>query len=122
MSEPAEFMLARTVDDRARSHALRVEAALPVGVLSAAGALHDVVEDGLATLAEVAERFGVEVATVVELVTRRPGEVYADFVRRAAADPRSRAVKLADVRDNLRDLPDGSTLRGRYLRALSFLE
>ena len=36
----------------------------------------------------------------VESVTRRDGESYDDFVRRAADNPIGRRVKLADLADN----------------------
>lgn len=45
--------------------------------------------------------FAPEVIAGVDAVTRRAGEVYADFVVRAARDPIGRIVKRADVMDNL---------------------
>jgi hypothetical protein len=34
-------------------------------------------------------------------MTRRSGESYEEFVARAAANPMSRPVKIADLRDNI---------------------
>jgi hypothetical protein len=38
----------------------------------------------------------------VDAMTRRARESYKDFVLRAAANPTSRAVKIADLKDNIR--------------------
>ncbi len=65
--------------------------------------LHDVVEDNpawpLARLAE--EGFADDILQAVDDISRREGESYEDFVRRAAQRPLARAVKLADLRDNM---------------------
>ena len=65
--------------------------------------LHDVVEKNrqwsFARLAS--EGFKPKVVEAVDAMTRRPGESYEDFVLRAAANPTSRAVKLADLKDNI---------------------
>lgn len=99
----------------------------------AAALLHDVAEDH-PELWE-SERTGVDADVVkhVEALTKRDGESYPDFVERAAADERSRAIKLADVRDNhggLGNLPTdtdaerarAAKLRARYGDALERLE
>ncbi|MFD6727512.1 HD domain-containing protein [Corynebacterium xerosis] len=99
----------------------------------AAALLHDVAEDH-PELWE-SERTGVDADVVkhVEALTKRDGESYPDFVERAAADERSRAIKLADVRDNhggLGNLPTDTDaeraraekLRARYGDALERLE
>jgi (p)ppGpp synthase/HD superfamily hydrolase len=65
--------------------------------------LHDVLEDCPAWSAERlrTEGFGPPVIAALEALTRRAGEPYMDFVRRAAAHPIARSVKLADLEDNL---------------------
>ena len=64
--------------------------------------LHDVCEDcpgwDFARLRR--EGFSETVLTALETVTKRDGESYEDFVRRAGANSIGRAVKLADLRDN----------------------
>ncbi len=62
-----------------------------------AGLLHDVVEDTSVTLDDL-RNLGYPEAVVraVDSVTRREGETYMDLIRRAAADPIGREVKLAD--------------------------
>lgn len=66
-----------------------------------AGLLHDVVEDTAITADDLRARGCPEpVVRAVESVTRRPGEDYVAMVRRAAADPLGRIVKLADNAHN----------------------
>jgi hypothetical protein len=99
-----------------------------------AGWLHDVVEDTAdsedpITLADLAAvGFSPEVVSAVDSVTRRPGETYMDMIRRAAADPIGRLVKLADNADNSDEerlvyLPreDAEFLRTRYAKARTVL-
>ena len=65
--------------------------------------LHDVVEKNpewsLSRLAS--EGFKPKVIQAVDAMTRRPEESYDDFVLRAIANPTSRAVKVADLNDNI---------------------
>ena len=110
-----------------------VEAAGGAPQLVAAALLHDVAEDHPEFWAVVRDGVARDVVKHVETVTRRAGESYPDFVERAAADGQSRAIKLADVRDNhrsLHNLPTGTDderarvekLRARYEKALERLE
>lgn len=61
-------------------------------------------------------------------VTKGEGEEYEDFVRRAAANPIGRTVKLADLRDNLDItrlpvLTEEDTMRlNKYKNAVRMLE
>ena len=95
-----------------------------------AGVLHDVLEDTPITADDLRGRGCPEaVVRAVESVSRRPGESYGDMVRRAAADPLGRLVKLADNRHNsdegrLAALPaeQAERLRAKYARAREFLE
>ena len=63
--------------------------------------LHDVLEDTDA-LPEVEMRriFGDRITDGVLSVTRRDGEDYAAFVRRAGENPLGREVKISDLIDN----------------------
>lgn len=64
--------------------------------------LHDVVEDSDWTLDRLrAEGFPAAVVQAIDCVTRRPEESYEAFVERSKSDPLARAVKLADLDDNL---------------------
>lgn len=86
--------------------------------------LHDAVEDGGVNIEEIKIKFGTEIATLVDAITRRPGETYDEYLDRAYADPITKTVKIADIMANLLqtlhpDCPeDKRGLPKRYLRAL----
>jgi (p)ppGpp synthase/HD superfamily hydrolase len=64
--------------------------------------LHDVVEDSSWTLADLQnEGFSEEVLDALDKLTKREGEEYMAFVKRAKDNPIARAVKIADTRDNM---------------------
>jgi (p)ppGpp synthase/HD superfamily hydrolase len=67
------------------------------------GILHDVVEKNPQWSLHRLEGEGFKptIIEAVDAMTRRAGESYEDLVLRAAANPISRAVKLADLRDNI---------------------
>ena len=64
--------------------------------------LHDVCEDCPGwTLDQLrGEGFSDRIIDALQSVTKRDGEDYEDFVRRAAANSIGRRVKLADLHDN----------------------
>lgn len=90
--------------------------------------LHDVVEDSDWTLEGLRhEGFTEEVLTAVDHLTKRPGEDYDVFVRRAVQDPLALTVKIADLEDNLdqtrlkKPMTDQDRARmARYQRALAY--
>lgn len=64
--------------------------------------LHDVVEDTAYTVADLArEGFSDAVIEAIRAITRGEGEPYEAYIRRLGQNPIARAVKLADLRDNL---------------------
>ena len=66
-----------------------------------ASVLHDVIEDTDTTLDEVAELFSPEVATLLDAISRRPGEEYVAYVERCvAAGASAIRLKQADLTDN----------------------
>ena len=89
--------------------------------------LHDIVEDTPCTLDHLV-RLGFDeelIVRPVEILTRRDGETYFDYIRRIAAsgDATALAVKRADLLDHLRDtaaIPDG--LAKRYRKALAMID
>lgn len=94
-------------------------------LLTISGLLHDTVEDTGVTLEQIEAEFGPCVTQTVDGVTRRWDETYLDMIARAAADPRSRVVKLADNWHNLStmeglaqvDPSAAGSLRARYNQA-----
>ena len=83
-------------------HPLRVMLACTDEAERVAALLHDTVENcpGV-SLQTIERRFGPAIAEAVEALTRRPGEDDPDFIRRCGANPIARAVKIADLRDNM---------------------
>jgi (p)ppGpp synthase/HD superfamily hydrolase len=87
-----------------------------------------VVEDTDVTLKEIAA-LSPKVAALVDAVTRRPGETYETFVLRAGQDTEARAIKIADLADNVSrldrlaqlDPAKATRLEVRYRRALAVL-
>jgi (p)ppGpp synthase/HD superfamily hydrolase len=92
--------------------------------------LHDVCEDcpGWTFNKLRAEGFSDHIIAALDSVTKRDGEDYEAFARRAAANPIGRRVKLADLKDNC-DLSRISNPTekdhervGKYRRAIQLIE
>jgi hypothetical protein len=82
-------------------------------VVMTAAFLHDVLEDTKVTEEDLRAQFTDEVVDAVVAVTRLPGETYMDFVRRSMKNEMGRKIKIADIKDNMRDLPEDHGLRKR---------
>ena len=84
-------------------HPLRMMLSLTDPDQRMAAVLHDVIEDCAVTAAQLlAEGFPPQVVAAVQALTKHgEDEAYEDFVRRAARNPIARAVKLADLHDNM---------------------
>lgn len=106
------------------NHPIRVAASFRDPLLATIAVLHDVIEDTPTTLDSIGVRWGREVASVVDTLSRREGEPYAAYIERVATDPLAIEVKRADIADNLAridEIPDRDTrmtLRDRYIAAL----
>ena len=90
--------------------------------------LHDTIEDtGVTPDYLHSQGFPDEIIEGVLSVTKREGESYEDFVRRAALNPLGREVKRADLEDNmdirrLETISDDDVTRLRkYLKAWHYL-
>ena len=96
-------------------------------LLMTAAILHDTVEDSPLTLLDIRETFGTEIAQMVDGLTRRKDEIYAEYVNRAAKSKETRWIKMADLLDNLDESrlakkTDKDRQRmDRYLDSLAFL-
>ncbi|HTF12317.1 MAG TPA: HD domain-containing protein [Asanoa sp.] len=94
-----------------------------------AGLLHDVVEDCGVTLNQLrAMGYSERVVSAVDSVSHRDGETYLDAIRRAAADPLGRLVKLSDNATNgseerlaLLEAATADRLRRKYAKARAVL-
>lgn len=112
-------------------HCLRVANQMPMdSALYEAALLHDVVEDGCATLDDLAAA-GVSprALALVEILTRRPGETYPDYLARVKADPDAAQIKRADLADNLAGwrltrlaAAEAGRLTMKYTQALEYLD
>lgn len=83
-------------------HPIRVMLQLDSEIDRIVAILHDVVEDTRFTLNDLKKRgYSASIVKAVNALTRREGEAYEDFVKRAGLNPIARKVKLADLRDNM---------------------
>jgi len=110
-------------------HPLRVMLACKGDAARIAAVLHDVIEDTDWTPEALrAEGASEEILAALDAVTKREGEGYPDFVKRAARNPIGCEVKIADLQDNM-DLSritspsDADLIRvERYRAALEYLK
>lgn len=65
-----------------------------------AGTLHDVVEDTEVTIEMIRILFGKEIARLVDLVTRKEGESYMQFIDRVKTCPKATLIKKCDIMHN----------------------
>ena len=83
-------------------HPLRMMFSLESEDEKIAAILHDVVEDTPWTFKQLrGEGFEEAVLTALKHLTKRRGEDYMGFVKRAARNPIARRVKIADLEDNM---------------------
>lgn len=106
------------------NHPIRVSGRVlsPVGKVVAL--LHDTIEDCGVTEEELAALFGSEVAEAVAMLSRPEGVEYADYIAglKAAGNATVIEVKLADLAENLTDMPENKQkLRTRYEAAVAVL-
>jgi guanosine-3',5'-bis(diphosphate) 3'-pyrophosphohydrolase len=83
-------------------HPIRVMLKLEAEDKRIAAMLHDTVEDCEVELGEIRTNFGPAIADAVDALTRREGESYMDFIERCGANDIARAVKWADLCDNMK--------------------
>jgi (p)ppGpp synthase/HD superfamily hydrolase len=67
-----------------------------------AAVLHDVIEDTQWTIDQLrAEGFSDRIIHLVDLLSRKPLESYAEFIERVRTDPVAVKIKIADLEDNM---------------------
>ncbi|ACX80304.1 metal dependent phosphohydrolase, HD region [Aggregatibacter phage S1249] len=90
--------------------------------------LHDSVEDTESTFDDLTHYFGNTVAQAVDAITKRKGELYADYLKRVKANPIARLVKIADLSHNmdlsrlLKITEKDLDRKAKYIKAKEFLE
>ncbi len=83
-------------------HVLRVMSRMTTDEERLVAILHDVVEDSHHTIEELrATGFPAPVVAAVEKLTKPEGADYMAYVRALRDDPLARALKLADLEDNM---------------------
>ncbi len=83
-------------------HPLRVMLACEGQAAQIVAVLHDVIEDTDWTPDALrAEGASDKILAALDTVTRREDETYSEFIERAARNEIGRAVKIADLHDNL---------------------
>ena len=110
-------------------HPLRMIFSVETDEEKMAAVLHDVVEDSDWTLDDlIKEGFSENVIEAVDRLTRKEGDSYEQFIEIAGGHPVSRAVKKADLTDNMdlsriKNLREKDVLRiKKYKKALANLE
>ncbi|MDN9008817.1 guanosine-3',5'-bis(diphosphate) 3'-pyrophosphohydrolase [Brevibacillus laterosporus] len=110
-------------------HPLRVMMYMPSDEARAVAVLHDVLEDTDVTAEDLrVAGFPKEVVEAVVILTKNPKEEYDSYIKRVKQNQLARAVKIADIKDNL-DLTriaepteDDLARIEKYKRALKELE
>lgn len=86
-------------------------------ILPTAALLHDVVEDCGVTVEVIDILFGNQVGKLVDCLTQRDDELYADFIDRVCKTPEAAFIKLHDILHNLKDLDQSDSRYIRYRKA-----
>ncbi len=63
--------------------------------------LHDVIEDTDITLEDLERVFPPCITTAVNVITKRKGDDYGEYLRRVASNRIAYSVKLADMKNNM---------------------
>ncbi|MBZ0167764.1 MAG: GTP pyrophosphokinase [Candidatus Omnitrophica bacterium] len=90
-------------------HPLRVMVSMQNELQQMVAVLHDVVEDSPWTIEQLrAEGFSEAVLDAVAALTKSADDDYQEYLQRVRSNPVARAVKLADLRDNMNvpELPE----------------
>jgi (p)ppGpp synthase/HD superfamily hydrolase len=101
------------------SHPLRVMRSVETEAERIVAILHDVLEDTRYSIRDL-QRMGYkdEIVAALDALTRRKGERYQRFIRRAGKNPLARRIKIADLEDNM-DIRRLKTLKPSDLRRLA---
>lgn len=99
-------------------HPIRVMLACSTQEECIVAILHDLIEDTPLTLEDIRLKgFSEEIITALDTLTKRPEEIYDDYIDRILTDALACRVKLADLCDNS-DLTRIATPKKKDLRRL----
>jgi (p)ppGpp synthase/HD superfamily hydrolase len=106
------------------SHCRRVADKQPDEERRTIAYLHDVAEraPGWTLTRLMGEGFSPGIITAVDALTRRMGETDDAFLRRAISNPLARAVKKADLEDNLAQMREKGGNGDQYERGLRLID
>lgn len=83
-------------------HPLRLMMQMKTETEKIVAVLHDVIEDTSVTLRDLQGMgFSEEVIKAIDCLSRREGEVYADFIENISKNKIAKTVKIADLEDNM---------------------
>ena len=83
-------------------HPKRVAACCVTDIQKAAALLHDVIEDTPVTADDLlSQGINKRIVDIVCLLTHKQSVLYMDYVKTISYDADARAVKMADLRDNM---------------------
>ena len=108
------------------NHSLHIAEQMDDEYSTCVALLHDVVEDSDITCNDLSKIFPYDVINAVNLLTRRNGELYADYINRIKKNSIATKVKLADLAHNMDktrciDNPLNVELIEKYLMAYTIL-
>lgn len=83
-------------------HPLRVMMRMNTEDEKVTALLHDVIEDTDTTMDDLRKKgFPENILTGIDCMTKREGEPYDEYIKRAESNPISLKVKIADLEDNM---------------------
>lgn len=82
-------------------HPLYVATMVDTKLETVVAILHDVFEDSKIKRSDIENLFSEEVLNTVELLTRKPGVDYFDYIKEICKNKVARKVKLADLEHNM---------------------
>ena len=108
-------------------HPARVGAAFDTEAEVCVGLLHDVIEDTEVTIEDLRKAgFTEDILKALSLMTHEKSVPYMDYVASVAENPLARAVKIEDLKDNIKREPEGEKRNEKrfekHIRALEYLE
>ena len=116
-------------------HPIRVMCDCNTDIEKIVAILHDTVEDTNATLDEIRalcignDTVADTIVDAIDAITKRPNEVYEEYLARVKDNPIALSVKLADIRDNMSPIRQyrlpkekQTMLKAKYLKALAILQ